>query len=357
MTAWRMGGVCVTAGYRLCRRLGVLLGAVLFLAHTARAQDPFVDAVQTFTEGENGGFGAEFLPQILLGPPVGGGLLEGSFDVVALGIGGSIVLRFDPPVICDGEGPDFTIFENAFHSGSLAGPVFTEYGFVAVSQDGEHFIDMPYDAMSGAGLAGRTPVLSHPDNDISPLDSTVSGGDGFDLANVGLPWAAYVRITDVAGVIRDVGDLPQFTVAPNAGFDLDAVAAVHACNPDGGAATPTSTPTPSATAAAPTFTTTPAEPEPTPTPTSIDASATPTPSDPTTTPTVIGLTATPTMADPTPTYTPIRGDLDGDGAVTGADAERLLAALYGDGDTTADVNEDGGTTAADIVALTARRTE
>ncbi len=229
--------------------------------HKTSAQDAFADAVAAYAPGVNGGFNAANLPNIVLGPPHGSGAMQGSFDVLALGIGGAIVLRFDAPVICDGPGGDFTVFENAFHSGSPAGPVFAEYGYVAVSQDGEHFTEFPYDASTHVGLAGQTPVLSNPDNDIDPLDPTMSGGDAFDLAAVGLAWAAYVRITDVGGAIADPGDLPQFTVAPNAGFDLDAIAAVHACDPG---ALPTPTATASATPPSLTATFTPTATAPAP---------------------------------------------------------------------------------------------
>jgi hypothetical protein len=297
------------------------------LARAAAAQDPFADAVASFTPGTNAGFGAEELPGIVLGPPRGSGLVQGSFDVVSLGNGGVIVMRFDLPVICDGPGADFTVFENAFHAGSPAGPVFTDYGIVAVSQDGEHFVDLPYDAVTHSGLAGQGPVLSHPDNAIDPLDPSVSGGDVFDLAGTGLAWAAYVRITDPAATIPDAGNLiPQ---ADNSGFDLDAIAALHACDPSSAASpTPAFTPTP-----------TPSDP-----PASATASAT-----------AGGATPTATVAVVVP------GDLDGDGSVTAADAARLIAEIYdGDGDSAAanvaaDVNGDGRITAADLPALAALR--
>ena len=47
-----------------------------------------------------------------------------------------------------------------------------------------------------------------------------SGGDSFDLADVGLTWARYVRIDGADFVDGPVG-------ANNFGFDLDAVAAVN----------------------------------------------------------------------------------------------------------------------------------
>src|SRR5262245_58584415 len=112
------------------------------ITSTAWAQDTFVDSVVSFTPGTNAGFGADQLPNIVLGPPRGAGAVQGSFDVVSLGNDGVIVVGFDQPVICDGPGADFTVFENAFHSGSPSGPIFAEYGIVAVSQDGVNFIEL-----------------------------------------------------------------------------------------------------------------------------------------------------------------------------------------------------------------------
>jgi hypothetical protein len=312
-------------GRRLLPR-SIVAACVLAFA-TAAWAGPFADAVVSFTPGSGAGFGADKLPGIVLGPPRGGGELQGSLDVLSLGNGGVIVLRFDVPLICDGPGPDLTVFENPFHVGSIDGPVFEEYGIVAVSQDGEHFVTFPYDPVSHAGLAGRNPVLSNPDNGISPLDPSVSGGDQFDLADVGLAWAAYVRVTDPGDSIPDPGNL--IPPGNTAGFDLDAMAALHACDPFASGST---TPTPEGDRTA------------TPTPT-----ATPQP----------GLTVTPTARP---------GDLDGDGRVGPADLERLIAELFdGDGDDAAaaaggtiasgpaaDVNGDGRITAADIVALLAR---
>src|SRR5262245_29028297 len=123
------------AGRPRSRAFGLFVVGLLSAA-IARAQDPFVDSVASFTPGSNAGFGADQLPDIVLGPPRGAGAVQGSFDVVSLGNDGVIVVGFDQPVICDGPGADFTVFENAFHSGSPSGPIFAEYGIVAVSQDG-----------------------------------------------------------------------------------------------------------------------------------------------------------------------------------------------------------------------------
>lgn len=304
------------------RRLGGLTAAAVLLAAAAAvAQDPFADAVVDFTVGAGGGFGSDFLPDVVLGPPRGGGPVQQSLDVVSLGNDGAITVRFDLPLICDGLGADFSVFENAFHVGTPTGPVFEEYGIVAVSQDGVEFVEFPYDATSHAGLAGRVPVLTHPDNGIDPLDPSLAGGDVYDLADVGLDWVAFVRITDPGAAIPDPGD--RIPPGDKGGFDLDAVAALHACAP-GGADTPT-----------PTFT-------PTPPPDATE-------------------TATPTQGPPV-------GDLNRDGAIDDADRILLVAELFdGDGDTAAgavggtigtgppaDLSADGLITAADLAAFGAR---
>jgi hypothetical protein len=278
--------------------------------------------------------------------------------VLALGSGGSVTLRFDLPVICDGPGADFTVFENAFHSGSPSGPLFTEFAYVAVSQDGVQFVELPYEAGTGLGLAGQKEVFSSPENSIDPLDPSVSGGDQFDLAGTGLSWAAYVRVTDVAGAIRDFGDLPQFSIEPNAGADLDAIAALHACDPAAvDSPTPTATATPPLAGDTPTATATPPLAADTATATATDTD-TPAESTPTPSPEA--------SSSPMP---PVIGDLDGDGEVTGADADQLVGELFdGDGDevgavgggdipspATADTNDDARVTAADLVGLMERR--
>jgi len=131
------------AGRPRSQAIALVLFGWLIAATTAHAQDPFIDTVVAFTPGTNAGFGADALPGIVLGPPRGAGELQGSFDVVSLGNNGVIIVGFDQPVICDGPGADLTVFENAFHNGSPSGPIFAEYGIVAVSQDGTNFFDLP----------------------------------------------------------------------------------------------------------------------------------------------------------------------------------------------------------------------
>jgi len=216
--------------------------------------DPYADALVSYQVGQYGGFPSpSYLPGIVLGPPRGAGLLQNGFDVFSLGFGGQMVLRFVDNVIVDGAGVDFTVFENAFLAENPATLLlerpFADPGIVGVSQDGVVWHEFPCQLVVnlGAGViypgcAGVYPVFSNAGQPATPHASIPtaiplaaliglpsepppapggSGGDSFDLAAVGLGWARYVRIRDPNYVTGD-------PFGPtNAGFDVDAVAAVR----------------------------------------------------------------------------------------------------------------------------------
>ncbi|MBL9100000.1 MAG: cell surface protein [Myxococcales bacterium] len=185
------------------------------------ASDAFADCVESFRPGD-ASFGHDMLPDVVLGPPRGGGKASGGLDVASLGCDGVITLHFDDPALVDGPGPDLIVFENAFDSGSSN---FIEPARVLVSADGVDWRAFPCDPAQAVprGCAGLTPVLSSPANGVDPTDPAVAGGDAFDLADVGLTRARYVRIVDVG-----LAHFGQDTWCGGAGggFDLDAVAAV-----------------------------------------------------------------------------------------------------------------------------------
>jgi hypothetical protein len=183
---------------------------------------PFAVAVVARTPGPGGGFGEDALPDIVLGPPRGAGLTSGSRDVLSLGTGGSITLELGAAVV-DGPGPDFVVFENPFRILGSPTNVFVEPGHVAVSDDGETWVDFPCDGRVAPyrGCAGLMPVLANADtNAHDPRDPGAAGGDAFDLADIGVSRARFVRITDAGGGRMDG--------AGTDGFDLDAIAVVHA---------------------------------------------------------------------------------------------------------------------------------
>ena len=182
--------------------------------------DPWADAVVSFTPGEGSGFGENFFPDNVLSPPDPDPTLTEFVasakpqELLSLGHGGEIIVEFIDNFIVNGEGPDFTVFENVFYFFGTEEP-FIEAAFVAVSMDGVHFVEFSWDTTTFEGFAGVTPTF---DNQ-NPVDTSVSGGDSFDLANVGLPYARFVKLTDI-------GDLKQ--EGPfNGDFDLDAIVAVN----------------------------------------------------------------------------------------------------------------------------------
>lgn len=170
-------------------------------------------------------------PARALGPAEGTAL-----DAVSLGEGGTITLRFDPP-IADGVGPDLAVFENGFSAS------FLELGIVEVSSDGVHFVRFdcaslgtsplgPFGTLDTtllAGLAGKYEQGHGTPFDLASLRARPEVQVGaLDLARVTL-----VRVVDVVGdgSVTDSFGHPIYDPYPTtqtAGFDLDAVAALHA---------------------------------------------------------------------------------------------------------------------------------
>jgi hypothetical protein len=190
----------------------------------AEAGPAFATRVVSFTPGRCAGFGSSEMPGIVLGPPKGAGDAKGSLDVVSLGNGGEIVLSFEPRAIVDGDGADFIVFENAFYPAGDREKPYAEPAEVSVSEDGTTWVSFPCTATAApyGACAGWHPVLSSPESGISPTDPSAAGGDAYDLASVGLTTARFVRIKDKTAQ-RCTSTGPDTN-----GFDLDAVALVHA---------------------------------------------------------------------------------------------------------------------------------
>lgn len=142
-----------------------------------------------------------------------------------------------------------------------------------------------------------------------------------------------------AGADPFADEVVSFEPGERAGFDLDAIAAVHHCDtpPPAATATPSGSPTPTADG-------------PTPTPSSTRR----------TTPTA---TPTRTAKPATPVETALRGDANGDGVVDALDIDHAIAEIFdGDGDFAGDAgggrvasspgvdrNQDGRISVADLL--------
>ena len=178
----------------------------------------FGQRVVEFSPGEGAGFGQSRMPDIVLGRPEGAGDMRGGTHVVSLGRGGRICLEMAAPIV-DREGADFIVFENGF---IVAGSpeVFVELGEVSVSEDGARFATFACDTRAPyRGCAGVNPVYASSTNTLDPTDPRYAGGDAFALATVGVGRARIVCVRDLS---------TREPTPPSSGFDLDAIASVHA---------------------------------------------------------------------------------------------------------------------------------
>ena len=218
---WWGGTATIHAKYQ-----GFICDAIAF------CPDPFADSA-TVDFGkfvEPGGTYSKI--KSLLGPPVGGGLLEGGTDICSLGYGGVATLSFDNNIIINGPGADFIVFENAFYVDDCVWHGETQYAswcetaIVEVSQDGKQWYRFPPDynpsnttcgiepwanTSSFKNLAGVHPVIASVSHDgtlkdgIDPTDPSTAGGDAFDLSDIGLTWCRYVRLIDTGNSVDAPG--------------------------------------------------------------------------------------------------------------------------------------------------------
>jgi hypothetical protein len=246
-------------------------------ASAAFADDPWADAVVSYVQGD--GVGNDFVtgnpfndPLVALGEPTritspdsfpGAVTLVNSpfrsSEIVSIGRGGSLVVRFDEPVVDHGANPfgiDLLVFGNAFLTGAFfsnpaatATGVTSEGGLVEVSADGVNFFAVPGEAdglfPTNAYADILDPLVSAPgsvlsdftrpvDPAFSPIGKTYSdivtgyngsgGGLGVDIAAAGLSSISFVRITNAANAagvpeidaFADVAAVPE----PAAGITI-----------------------------------------------------------------------------------------------------------------------------------------
>ena len=169
-----------------------------------------------------------------------------------VGAGGSVVLEFTNNIVELGPGADFTVFENVFFVNGNGDDRFMEPAVVWVALFSDQWFRFPIDVVPPAtggelklndpfyysrGFAGRNPTTGS-----DPTNPGVSGGDPFNINELGVPgltWIRYIRIQSTGdNYWRDdpEGDPVRHPPGPqnsalsgggSSGFDLDAVSAAH----------------------------------------------------------------------------------------------------------------------------------
>jgi hypothetical protein len=246
----------------------VCISAVLSfvsLSPRAASASSFATEVVSYSPGSNVPAGYDN-PAAALGSPgrsTGSGPFDGDVtpfnapyqasDVVTVGAGGSLVVKFDHPVVDDAANPygiDLLVFGNAFlgidfDNGLADGTIFAEPGHIAVSQDGVTWFNtsvtadglyptFAYQDPTGPFSSGGTiptsytrpvnPALGLADfagkstAELAALYAGSGGGAGIDLAPLGLPWIQYVRVFQDAsdGFATDIdafADAPEPSLA------------------------------------------------------------------------------------------------------------------------------------------------
>jgi hypothetical protein len=217
--------------------------------------DPYADTVLNFNPLTRGGYGSGGIPKNVLGPPNGTSTFVPAYlpsHVVSLHAskagGGSLVLKFTNNIIESGIGLDFTLFENVFFIANDPKRRFMEPAIVEVALHEDEWYRFPCRVQIAADgsidlkqptyyTSGFTGVNATTGDD--PTDPTRSGGDSFDLANLGRPdltWIRFIRIIATGDlVLRDSTGIPISHTSENSalngrsssGFDLDAASAVN----------------------------------------------------------------------------------------------------------------------------------
>lgn len=184
-----------------------------------------IDTVISFIpgEGQNAGQDSIYYPKNIFGDPVMNNNISipanSPEQILSLGIDGEIVVGFKKYKIIDGEGFDFIIFENVFLN-PVNGKYFIEPAEISVSQDGINYTTFPYDTVSFNGCAGVNPTLWNKRNILN------SGGDKFDLNNLGLDHISFIKIKDISKKILSNPEHPNYDPIIS-GFDLDAVIGIN----------------------------------------------------------------------------------------------------------------------------------
>jgi hypothetical protein len=203
---------------------------IILMTFTIQAEQATIDTVYSFIPGKGTirGNEPENYPQNIFGLPSKNATLKvpvnAPNEILSIGIGGEIIVGFRGKKVVNIEGADFTIFENAFETfdGSR---IFAEPAEVWISNDGINYTMFQYERENLYNLAGKTPTLGVND----PFDPTASGGDSFDIAELGYDYITHIKIKDVSLLASELDNENRYynPAALISGFDLDAVVAMQ----------------------------------------------------------------------------------------------------------------------------------
>ncbi len=225
----------------------VLIFGFAIFPSAVLAADPWADMVVSYSPGTDPAPGFTNA-DAALGEPTRDSIAFGGFvispfggaadpsEVVSLGDGGELVVKFDEPVVDDPLNPfgiDLLVFGNSFLGLSsfnnddtdlATGPTFGEGGVISVSANGTDYF-----VVDGIDADGRFPTNGYTDISIPfPTDGNVptdftkpvdpsfdvtglntagviagydgsGGGAGIDLASVGLSEISYVKVVNPQG--------------------------------------------------------------------------------------------------------------------------------------------------------------
>ncbi len=206
-----------------------LLFTFFTLSSLASAAQSYItiDTVYKFTPGtgQNVGQDPMYYPNNIFGKPYSkaDSLVPASSpeDLCSLGMNGEIIVGFKNYSIIDRDGVDFIIYENVMRN-PILNRYFVEPAKVSVSNDGVNWTEFPFDSLTLDGCAGTKPTISAN----LDIDILQSGGNGFDLAQIGLTEIKYIKITDVCEIIKNNKKHPFYDVTIS-GFDLEALVGVN----------------------------------------------------------------------------------------------------------------------------------
>lgn len=196
---------------------------ILFIIFSlASFSQGFIDTVYSFTpgEGQSAGQSSLYFPENIFGAPsiyAERNIAEiRPEEILSLGLGGEIILGVRNGFISNGEGDDFTIFENAFEI-NFNKKMYAEPAIVSVSLDSVEWFTFDFDLDSLTGLAGTNYTIGNNPNS----EYGFSGGNSFDLGELGLEKIKYIKLKDTTEYI--LNNLEHNNYDPTlSGFDLDA---------------------------------------------------------------------------------------------------------------------------------------